>query len=314
MSNFPSSKAEFPINGHPVTSIKVCGSFSLAKTFDCGQAFRFDPVPFHEFSRLFPDTPSEWSDSVIIGGTAFGKTVFFLQSPNESDTITVLGADSEECTSLWIPYLAFDTDYDAIDRFLLNALPSAEDRRVMEEAVTCGKGIRILRQDPFEAIISFIISQNNNIPRIKKIITALCQTLGEETAIPNTYAFPTAEAICRAGLSGLAPIRAGFRSKYILDAAEKIISGEVDPAAVKACRDFDTALAMLEKINGIGPKVGSCALLFGFGRTEAFPIDVWMKKSIARHFPNGLDVTAFGKYAGIAQQYLFYFERFLGGT
>ena len=88
----------------------------------------------------------------------------------------------------------------------------------------------------------------------------------------------------------------------------------MDLNEISRCADFDTALAMLQKINGIGPKVGSCALLFGFGRTEAFPVDVWMKKSLERHFPKGLDIAAFGKYAGIAQQYLFYYERYGGAV
>lgn len=225
----------------------------------------------------------------------------------------MVNADAGDCLSLWIPYLSLDTDYGAIDRFLSDALPSPEYRAVMKNAVRLGQGIRILRQDPFEAVVSFIISQNNNIPRIKKIIDALCRKLGEETAVPGTYAFPTPDAVCRAGLDGLAPIRAGFRGKYILDAAEKFRSGEVDPRAVRACPDYGEALALLRKIKGVGPKVGACALLFGFGRTEAFPVDVWMQKSLARHFPDGIDISAFGAYAGIAQQYLFYSERYLGG-
>ncbi len=298
-----------------VTTIGGFGPFSLRKTFDCGQAFRFDPIPLDRLSSSIPDLSemrSNWSDADIICGVAFGKAVIFVQSPHAPGEITVIGADESHCRDLWVPYLALDEDYTAIDRFLVTALPREEDRLVMERAVSFGKGIRILRQEPFEAIISFIISQNNNIPRIKKIISALSESLGEPSTLPNTYAFPTADAICRGGLSALAPIRAGFRGKYILDAAEKIASGEVDINAVQNCPDYDTALAMLQKINGIGPKVGSCALLFGFGRTEAFPVDVWMKKSLERHFPKGLDTAAFGKYAGIAQQYLFYYERYHG--
>lgn len=298
------------INGLPVTTIGGCGSFSVAKTFDCGQTFRFDPVSQDKVQTFFPDSASVYA----VAGTALGKTVMFAENPLCPGEITVVNASPEDCLSRWIPYLALDADYDAIDLFLENALPAEESRAVMKNAVACGKGIRILRQDPWEAVISFIISQNNNIPRIKKIIAALCRKFGEEADFPGTYSFPTAEALCKAGLDGLSDIRAGFRAKYILDAAEKISSREVNPATIQACDDFDAALAMLTKISGIGPKVGSCALLFGFGRTEAFPIDVWMKKSLARHFPDGIDVTRFGKYAGIAQQYLFYYERYLGGN
>lgn len=298
------------INGLPVTTMGGCGSFSIAKTFDCGQTFRFDPVSQDELQTFFPDSASVYA----VAGTALRKTVMFAESLLCPGEVTVVNASPEDCLSRWIPYLALDADYDAIDRSIENALPTEEYRTVMKNAAACGKGIRILRQDPWEAVISFIISQNNNIPRIKKIIAALCKKFGEETDFPGTYAFPSAETLCRAGIDGLADIRTGFRAKYIMDAAEKVSSGKVDLAAVQECSDFNTALAMLTKINGIGPKVGSCALLFGFGRTEAFPIDVWMKKSLARHFPDGIDVTRFGKYAGIAQQYLFYYERYQGGN
>ncbi|MBE6597983.1 MAG: DNA-3-methyladenine glycosylase 2 family protein [Ruminococcaceae bacterium] len=295
------------INNIPVTQIGGCGSFSAAKTFDCGQSFRFDSLSTEDLHRLVPD----FSADPVIGGVAFGKYAAFAQNSADEGVLTVINATPEECLSCWIPYLSLDTDYDAIDKFLADSLTDEADRKVMTNAISCGRGIRILRQDPWEAVISFIISQNNNIPRIKKIIASLCRTLGRETAFPGTYAFPSAEAICSAGLDGLASLRAGFRGKYILDAAEKVLSGEVDLNAVGNCADYDTALSMLMKINGIGPKVGSCTLLFGFGRTEAFPVDVWMKRSLARHFPRGIDVSAFGKYAGIAQQYLFYGERYL---
>lgn len=297
------------INGFSVTTMGGCGSFSVQKTFDCGQAFRFQPVPREEIQAFFPDEPSVYAAC----GVALGKYVMFAENPRSPGEITVVNASPEECLSLWIPYLSLDVDYDAIDRFLENALPSEESRAVMKNAVSLGKGIRILRQDPWEAIVSFIISQNNNIPRIRKIIAALCTKFGTETDFPGTYAFPTPETLYEAGLEGLADIRAGFRAKYIMDAAEKVSSGEMNLDEVRQLASFDNALAMLTKIRGVGPKVGSCALLFGFGRTEAFPVDVWMKKSLARHFPHGIDVTRFGNYAGVAQQYLFYYERYLGG-
>lgn len=297
------------INGLPVTTMGGCGSFSVQKTFDCGQTFRFYPIPQEKIQTFFPNSPSIYA----VSGVALEKYVMFAENPLSQGEITIINASPEECLSLWVPYLSLDIDYDTIDRFIECALPTEENRAVMKNAVACGKGIRVLRQDPWETIISFIISQNNNIPRIKKIISALCIKFGKETPYPGTYAFPTAETLCQSGIDGLADIRTGFRAKYIIDAAEKISSGEIDLAAVRGCASFDDALAMLTKIRGVGPKVGSCALLFGFGKTEAFPIDVWMKKSLARHFPDGIDVTRFGKYAGIAQQYLFYYERYLGG-
>jgi N-glycosylase/DNA lyase len=126
------------------------------------------------------------------------------------------------------------------------------------------------------------------------------------------YAFPTAEAILEAGEEGLAPFKMGFRARYMVDAAKKYLSGEVDFAKVGES-DAETAQKMLMSICGVGPKVASCALLFGFHKLEFFPIDVWIKRVLAKYYPDGIDVSALGPYAGVAQQYLFYYERYMGG-
>ena len=278
-------------NGEKWVKIKNCGNFSVRKTFDCGQAFRFDPV-CGDFDRF--------------SGIAFGKRVTFEDLG--SGELIIKGAGSADFISTWKHYLALDEDYDAADCAIIGAMKNEADRCEMTRAVECGRGIRILRQDAFECIISFIISQNNNIPRIKKIISALCEKYGEDSA------FPTAEALIRAGEAGLFELKTGFRAGYIYDAACKISSGEVNLSEVAQCADYDKCTEMLCRIKGVGPKVSACALLFGFGKTEAFPVDVWMKKSLARHFPGGFDVSSLGRYAGIAQQYLFYYERWLGGV
>ncbi|MBE6617584.1 MAG: DNA-3-methyladenine glycosylase 2 family protein [Ruminococcaceae bacterium] len=276
--------------GRDYVTVGGCGNFSVYKTFDCGQAFRFDPVD---------------GDTSKFSGIAHGKRVIFEQTGEGQ--IKIHGANEEDYCDLWAHYLALDEDYDLADSTILGAMPNDADRLVMSEAVRCGAGIRILRQDPFEALISFIISQNNNIPRIKKIITALCDKYGVDGA------FPTAEALYNAGEEGLFALKTGFRAGYIHDAAKKILSGEVSLSEIDNCDDYDRATEMLCKIKGVGPKVSSCVLLFGFGKTEAFPIDVWIRRSLEKHFPNGFDPSPMGKYAGIAQQYLFYYERWLGG-
>lgn len=270
----------------PAVTIGGCGSFSVQKTFDCGQAFRFDPV-----------------NDTTFAGRAFGCKLAVEQTL--PGTITLYKVTREQFELRWRHYLALDEDYDAIDRFLIDAMPSERDRAVMTAAVEAGRGIRILRQEPFEALISFIVSQNNNIPRIKKIIRALCDTYGENGS------FPTAEALAGAGVDNLYALRTGFRAKYIHDAACKVASGEIDLEEILACGDYDVCDRRLQTIRGVGPKVSACALLYGFGKTEAFPVDVWIKKSLDRHFPDGFDVKRLGKYAGIAQQYLFYYERYI---
>ncbi len=276
----------------PYVTVGGIGNFSVRKTFECGQAFRFEQTSA-------PSVVSE--DAVCYRGVAHGRDVTFCE---EAGRLTVVGSSESEFFSLWQHYLSLDTDYDDVDRRILLAMPTESSRRVMENAVRCGAGIRILRQEPFEALISFIISQNNNIPRIKKIIAALCDTYGENGA------FPTPRALYDAGEAGLFALRTGFRAGYIRDAARQILEGEVDLSAVTAA-DYPTASAMLQKIRGVGPKVSACALLFGFGKTEAFPIDVWIKKSIERHFPDGFDPLPLSDTAGIAQQYLFFYERYL---
>ncbi|MBP3367988.1 MAG: DNA-3-methyladenine glycosylase 2 family protein [Clostridia bacterium] len=284
--------------GEQYVKVGGCGNFSVMKTFDCGQAFRFDPVELPGYSTAF-------------SGIAFGRHVTFCEDEGEFEDgtrITVIGSDARDFESIWCHYLALDTDYDEIDRAIVESIPDPRDRDEMRKAVECGSGIRILRQDSFECLISFIISQNNNIPRIKKIITSLCEKYGENGA------FPTAEALSRAGVENIFALRTGFRAGYIYDAAEKVLSGEVDLAEIDACEDYDRAAEMLCRIKGVGPKVSACVLLFGFGKTEAFPIDVWMRRSLERHFTPEFDPAVLKKNAGIAQQYLFYYERWaLGG-
>lgn len=201
-----------------------------------------------------------------------------------------------------VPYFDLERDYGAI-------IESFSFDSAITAAAKSASGIRIFKQDPWETLISFIISANNNIPRIKKIINSLCTLLGEENN--GFYSFPSAEAILRAGAAGLEPIRSGFRAKYILDAAEKVASGSLDLKKVAQC-DYQTALSMLKTVKGVGDKVANCVLLFGFGFYEAFPIDVWVKRVIAQYYNESFDPASLGQYAGIAQQYLFHHQRSSG--
>ena len=182
----------------------------------------------------------------------------------------------------------------------------------MNKAIEVSRGIRILRQDSWECICSFIISQNNNIPRIKKIIYEMCKKYGEciEFFGEKHYTFPSAERLLLAGEEEIFALKTGFRAKYIYDASKSVAEGKISIEGIRNEADFEKCLQELCTVKGIGLKVASCALLFGFGKTEAFPIDVWMKRALENHFPEGLNVIALGKHAGIAQQYLFYYERY----
>lgn len=282
-------------DGVPSVRISGLSNFFVSQIFDCGQCFRFDPT----------------EDGEGFEGVAYGRYVRFSQpSP---DTLEIYNSTPEDYENIWRHYLALDEDYAKIRSDIASRFDTAAHGKdsVMPTAMEYGSGIRILRQEPWETLCSFIVSQNNNIPRIKKIIAAMSERYGEPVASGSRiyYSFPTAEALVEAGVDGLAALRTGFRAKYIYDAALRVSDGSLDLDAVSKMTP-DAAMEALCEIKGVGPKVASCAMLFGLGMTSAFPIDVWIKRVLAKYYPDGLDIGMLGDYAGIAQQYLFYYERY----
>lgn len=265
-------------NGVLVTDCDI----DLFKTFDCGQCFRFDSEDGKTFKGVAVGR------LLVINATEGG---FFVENVTK-----------EEFERKLLPYLDLERNYNEIHK-------SLSKTHLHEGALKSGRGIHILRQDPWEALCSFIISQNNNIPRIKKIIASLCALLGEEIA-EGVYDFPTAESIARVGALGLAPIKAGFRAAYIADAAEKVATGKLDLNALYHV-SLEDAIKELCTVKGVGPKVAGCVALFGLGHMDSFPIDVWIKKVIEKYYDKNFTPRVFGEYAGIAQQYLFYHERYL---
>jgi N-glycosylase/DNA lyase len=274
--------------------VHVCDipRLNIYKTFDCGQCFRFDPV-------------SKFGHKYEFGGVAFGKYVVFAQDVDTE--LFVYGASADDFTSIWASFLSLGEDYDKIDSHIIKTVNGEHALRATEYS----SGIRILKQDSWEALCSFIISQNNNIPRIKKIIAQMSEKYGDVVEFDGQsyYTFPSPESLFLAGEAEIFALKTGFRAKYIHDAASKVFGGEISLDKINEF-SFEDASAALSKIKGVGPKVASCALLFGFGKTEAFPIDVWIKRSLDNHFGGQLDIGALGKAAGIFQQYLFYYERY----
>ena len=278
--------------GADVTVLSGVPYFSAAQTFDCGQCFRFDEAEGG------------------IEGVAHGR---FIRIEEEGEEVRLIGVNERDYREIFEAYLGLCEDYGFVRADIGEHMGKYGD--VIFKAMECGKGIRILRQEPWEAVASFIISQNNNIPRIKKIIENMSAGLGEAFCGfdgKTHYAFPTAEAILAAGEAGLAPFKMGFRARYLTDAAKKYLSGEVDFAYIEKS-GAEEAQKTLMTICGVGPKVASCALLFGFHKLEFFPIDVWIKRVLAKYYPEGIDIATLGAYAGVAQQYLFYYERYMGG-
>lgn len=260
--------------------------FSIDKIFDCGQCFRFDADP-----------------AGGISGVAMGRYYRFTQKT--SDCVKIYNTDRSDFEKRLVPYLCLDRDYEMMNSDIISCFGGDD---TIKKAVKTGAGIRILRQEPFETLISFIISQNNNIPRIKGLVEALCKKCGEHIG-EGRYAFPTPDAIAELGIEGLRELKVGFRAPYIYDAAYRVATGETDLLKIAELSTGE-AEAELLKIKGVGPKVAACVLLFGFDKTDTFPVDVWIKRVLEKYYPEGIDINTLGKYRGLAQQYLFYYERY----
>ena len=257
------------------------GELSPYKTFECGQCFRWNALGEQDYL-----------------GVASGRAArVFLCGE------TVCIECGEDDISFWRAYLDMDADYSA-------ARESVMRGAYLTDCAECGAGIRILRQDKWEALCSFIISQCNNIPRIKSIVEKLCALFGEpfETPWGVKHSFPAAERVALLEEPELAPLRAGYRAAYIINAARAVASGDIDLDAA-AAMDGDAARKYLKTLSGVGDKVANCAVLFGLHRLDAFPVDVWIKRALREHMPPGFDPKSLGEYAGLAQQYMFFAER-----
>ncbi|MBQ4090779.1 MAG: DNA-3-methyladenine glycosylase 2 family protein [Clostridia bacterium] len=300
------SVTQLNIDGLSALRLDGVELFDVGRIFDCGQCFRFDPV-------------SNSLHEIEYAGCAYGKYVSIAQ---DGSTVYIYNATLDEYESVWKKFLSLDRNYAEINQSIL----SLSDNPALSDAVSLASGIRILKQEEWESICSFIISQNNNIPRIKKLVAALCAACGEKIDVSGmqghvadlhrnddmtVYAFPAPDKVAALGIDGLSALKVGFRAKYIMDAATKFSAAEIDTLLLSTHESTDECVKHLCAVKGIGPKVASCALLFGFARLDAFPVDVWIKKVVSKYFDEGFDPRALGQYAGIAQQYLFYYERYL---
>ena len=251
--------------------------FDLAQTLDCGQAFRWSACE-NGYS-----------------GIAHGRRleVFF-----DGDALILKNCSVEEFDSIWKDYFDLGRDYKELRTQL-----GYEEH--IKNALAFSPGIRLMRQDAWETLVSFILSQHTNIPRIKKMITLLCEAFGE--ALPcGGFAFPAPGRIAGLEEVDFAPIKSGYRAKYIIDAAKQVASGRVDIPALSSCSTQYVRQALMG-ICGVGPKVADCVLLYGFGRAECYPVDVWIKRAMDKFYPQG--IPDWGGQAGIAQLFLFHYIR-----
>lgn len=252
----------------------------IAKTFECGQCFRWTADESGIYSGVASGRAAKlW--------TADGGVYIKMESAGELD--------------FWRDYFDLDADYPAA----FNA-----ESEYLEDCARYGAGIRILRQESWEALCSFILSQCNNITRIRGIVRTLCESFGDELMFDGGryYTFPAAERLAALDAGELDVLRCGYRAPYLISAAQAVVFGGLDLDALYGSNP-DEAMTALLKLPGVGAKVANCAMLYGLNIRSGFPVDVWMKRALNEHFPPDFDPGTLGEFSGLAQQYIFYYAR-----
>ena len=272
--------------------------FELAHIFECGQCFRWRKI----------------EDEKYIGVIKNGVAEIQKTTPNSVCIEYEIYSDYNkvEYEKDLRDYFDLNTDYSKIKSTI------SKDDLNLQKAIEYGKGIRILNQDPWEMLISFIISAANNIPRISKTIENISKEYGKEILFKGEkyYLFPTPEELSKATVEDLRALNLGFRDKYVYGATQMVCEGKINLDDILNMK-YSEAKKELKRVAGVGDKVADCILLFSMKKHEAFPVDTWIKKVMAELYNESKDIKKiaffaeekFGKNAGIAQQYLFYYMR-----
>ena len=260
--------------------LTTADKLNIEKTFECGQCFRWNRQP----NGVYTGVASGYAAKVWTDGTRV-----FIRS--------------DAPKAFWENYFDLSRDYAAITA-------AFDGGDYLKECIEFAYGIRILRQDSWEALCSFIISQCNNISRIKGIVERLCALFGERIEMDGEefYTFPDPQTLAGLTEAELAPLRSGYRAAYVISAARAVADGETDLEYLTTV-DWKTAKKQLLGLYGVGEKVANCVVLFGLYHMEAFPVDTWIRKALKAHFPPDFDPASLGEYAGLAQQYIFYNAR-----
>ncbi|MCI8355606.1 MAG: 8-oxoguanine DNA glycosylase [Lachnospiraceae bacterium] len=257
--------------------------FSLRQIGESGQCFRLMRTGENGYSLI-----------------AFGKYLEAQQRGNE----IIFYCSEKEYEKIWKGYFDLDADYEAI----ITSVDSGDT--YLRQAVSYGKGLRILRQDLWEMIVSFIISQQNNIRRIRKCIETICERYGEarisESGV-SYHAFPEPEALALASQEELQDCNLGYRSRYIRQTAGSIVQGEVELERLQKM-DYGQARAELKRLCGVGDKVADCICLFALHHLDAFPRDTHINQVLERRYRQGFPFDRYRGCAGVMQQYLFYYD------
>mgnify|MGYP004652407713 FL=1 len=277
--------------------IKNCKSFKVRDIFECGQCFRWNEEPDGSYTGIF------------------GHNVLNVK---EEKDIVITGICNGNIEDICKNYFDLDRNYEEIKE----TLSLIDDN--MKESIKYGEGIRILNQDLWEMIISFIISANNNIPRIKGIIERMSAKYGQEIRFRGTsyYTFPTIDELSQASVKNLKDLGLGFRDRYVYETTKKIKEGKINLENLKQ-ESTNEVRKQLLTLTGVGPKVADCIMLFStLKRFDVFPVDVWVRRVMNDLYIHNEDETKvnkkqiqeiardkFGALEGIAQQYLFYWKR-----
>ena len=269
-------------NGHMITINNP--DFNIQKIAESGQCFRLRRGVQEEYTLI-----------------AHSRVLRIRQA----DEGCALDCDQAEYESLWRDYFDMDTDYAAI-----RAEADPEDI-FLQRACAYGQGIRMLRQDPWEMLVSFIISQRKNIPAIQYCIEALCSRYGavlEENGEERLYSFPSAQRLAELSEPEFLACSLGYRAKYLLAAARMVASGALDLEAIAALPD-EALFSALLAVPGVGEKVANCVMLFGYHRLSRFPRDVWIIRVEEREYGGAFPLERYPDLAGALQQYVFYYAR-----
>jgi len=275
--------------------LKEPDSFIISETVECGQCFNFNKIS---------------DESYVI--TAFNKALHIYKKEND---IILKNTNVEEYETIWSNYFDFSRDYKSIKETL------SQKDKIIKEALEYAPGIRIINQEFFQCLISFIISQNNRIPMIKKVVNNLSKRYGEylgNICGEEYFSFPSPNSLYGISAEELMESKTGFRGKYIVDAVNKYVECffEQDKFPSMTTEQIREKLMC---VKGVGPKVADCVMLFSLGRQDAFPTDVWVKRVMSYFYFDKQDTPikeihkfaydTFGEHAGFAQQYLFNYAR-----
>ncbi len=271
--------------------VRIEDDLDLSKIADCGQCFR--AKQFDETWRFVTR-----DQAVYIKRASENEYEARLCNFSENNI-----SEGELWENVWKPYFDLSRSYKDV-RSLSKSDP------FMAQAAELGKGIRILKQDPFEMLLTFIVSQRKSIPAIKKSVEAMCKRFGRrvKTDMEEFYLFPKASDIDTGEASELSECSLGYRLDYIKSAVSMVASGELDLGALEGFSD-ETLFEALKAVRGVGDKVSNCICLFAYGRTGRAPVDVWIKRMMDEHYNGENPFLAFGDAAGIMQQYIFYYAQ-----